>query len=57
MMSFLGYFYVEAKSYEIALSGNGGARLAERSRGILRAVVLGRPSVVWPMNSMEALIS
>lgn len=53
----MGYFYVETKSYEIQYeSRNGGVRLAERSKGIFRAVVLGRSSVFWLMNSMEALI-
>lgn len=48
---------MESKSYEIQSEiGNGGVRLDEKSRGIFRAVVMGRPSMVWLMNTMEALI-
>lgn len=46
-MGHLGYLYVETKSCEIRSKiGNGGVRLAKRSSGIFRAVVMGIQSVV-----------
>jgi hypothetical protein len=39
-MGYLGYFYVEAKSFEFCLEiGFVGVRLAKRSGGVFRAVV------------------
>jgi hypothetical protein len=38
-MGYLGYIYVEAKSFEILFEiGNSGIRFAERSRGVYRAI-------------------
>lgn len=56
-MGYLGCICVESKSYEIRSEiGNGGVRLDWRSRGIFRAVVLGKLSVIWLIHTMEALI-
>lgn len=47
-MGYLGYFYIETKSYEIRFQvGNGGVGLVERSRGIFLVVVMVIQSVVW----------
>ncbi|GLT70445.1 hypothetical protein SLA2020_425260 [Shorea laevis] len=47
---------VEAKSFELRSTvGDGGVRLAERSRGLFRAVHLGRLSIGWLRSSMETL--
>lgn len=55
-MGYLGYFYAEFKPFEICSDiGIGGVCLAE-SRGIFRAVVLGRLSVVWLTKSLVELI-
>jgi len=55
-MGYLRFFYVEAKSFEIHFKiGVGGIQLAERSRGLFRAVFLGRLSIGWLRNSVEAL--
>lgn len=56
VMGYLGFFYVEAKSFEFRSEISGGVRLAERSRGVFRVVVLGWPSVFWLMQSLEVLI-
>jgi hypothetical protein len=56
-MGYLGFFYVKAKSFEIHSEISvGGTRLAERSRGTFKAVVLGRQSIGLLRNSMEALL-
>jgi hypothetical protein len=56
-MGYLGFFYVEAKAFEICskFCVGGGVQLAERSRGLLRAVFLERVSINWFRKSMEAL--
>ncbi|GLT60936.1 hypothetical protein SLA2020_336750, partial [Shorea laevis] len=55
-MGYLGFFYVEAKSFEFRSAiGDGSVRLAERSRGLFRAVHLSRMSFGWFVSSMEAL--
>jgi hypothetical protein len=47
-MGYLGYFYVEAKAFEVQSEiGNNGIRLAERSKGVYGAVCLGKPLVGW----------
>lgn len=52
----MGFIYVEPKQFVIRTEiGVGGIQLAERSRGIFRALVLGRLSIGWLRNSMEAL--
>jgi hypothetical protein len=53
-MGYLGYFYVESKSFDLRLGiGNGGFCLAEL--GLFRSVVMGFQSVVWMLNMMEEL--
>jgi hypothetical protein len=55
-MGYLGYFYIESKSFELQSGvGNGGFRLAKWSRGLFRSVVMGFQSVVWMLNMMEQL--
>jgi hypothetical protein len=40
-MGYVGYFYVETKSFEIRSgAGNGGIQLSEWSKGIVRSVVM-----------------
>lgn len=57
-MGYLGYFYVETKSYEIRSGiGNGGFQLGEWSRGIFWSVVMSFHSVVWLLKMMEELMS
>lgn len=57
-MGYLGFFYVEAKSFEFRsdLRSMGGVRLVERRRGVFQAVVLGWPSVFWLLKVQEVLI-
>jgi hypothetical protein len=56
-MGYLGFFYVETKAFEIRseFCVGGGVQLAERSRGLFRAVFLGIVSINWFRKSMEAL--
>jgi hypothetical protein len=56
-MGYLGYFYVETKSFKIRSEfGNGGVPLTKWSRGIFRSVVMAIQSIVWLLNTMEELI-
>lgn len=55
-MGYLGFFYVEAKSFEFRSAiGDGSVRLAERSRGLFRAVHMSRQSIGWFVSSMDTL--
>jgi hypothetical protein len=55
-MGYMGYFYIESKSFELrSRVGNGGCRLAEWSRGVFRSVVMDFQSVVWMLHMMEEL--
>lgn len=57
MMGYLGFFYVEAKAFEIrSEAGFQGIHLAKRSRGMFRAEMLGKPSVLWLRSTVEDLI-
>ncbi len=52
-MGYLRFFYVEAKSFEIqSKDGEGGIRFVERSKGVYRAVLLGKPSVGWWLKTV-----
>jgi len=48
-MGYVGFFYVKAKSFEIRseFSVGDGIRLAERSKGLFRAVFLNKLSLGW----------
>jgi hypothetical protein len=52
-MGYLGFCYVDSKSFAFRSDVSSGVRLAERSRSIFRAVILGWPSIVWLMKAME----
>lgn len=56
-MGYLVYLYVKAKSFKVlSKDGNGGFRFAERCKGVYRALILGKPSVVWLLNMAEDYI-
>jgi hypothetical protein len=57
LMGYVGFFYVEAKSFELRYEFcvGDGIRIAERSRGLFRAVFLSKLSVGWFRRSMEEL--
>jgi len=57
-MGYVGFFYVEAKSFEILseFCVGDGIRLAEWSKGLFRAMFLSKASVEWFRKSMEELI-
>ncbi|KAE8100207.1 hypothetical protein FH972_018132 [Carpinus fangiana] len=46
-MGYLGYFYVENKSFEFRSNVHGGFPLAEKSRGRLREVIMAWPTIFW----------
>ena len=39
-MGYLGFFYVEAKSFELRPDERGGVRLAEWSKRVFRSITL-----------------
>jgi len=55
-MGYLGFCYVESKSFEFRSEVSGGVQLAKRSRCIFRAVFLRWPSLFWLMQAMEGFI-
>jgi len=57
-MGYLGYFYIESKSFELRSGvGNRGCPLAEWSRGVFRSVVMDFQSMVWMLHMMEELMN
>lgn len=55
-MGFLRWFYIEAKSFKFAVEeGVSVLWIFERSRGVLRSVFLGKVSVAWLLDMVEAL--
>jgi len=57
VMGYVGYFYVETKSFEFRsdVCVGDGIRLAEWNKGLFRAVFLNKLSVEWFRRSMEEL--
>lgn len=51
-----GLFVPRSKSFELlSEDGNVGIRFAERSRGLYRIVILGKPSVAWVLKTVELI--
>ncbi|KAE8076421.1 hypothetical protein FH972_015077 [Carpinus fangiana] len=46
-MGYLGYFYVETKSFEIRSNVEGAIQLAKKSRGKSQSVIMAWPTVLW----------
>jgi organic hydroperoxide reductase OsmC/OhrA len=46
-MGYLGYVYMESKSFEIRSDVRGGVRLEERSKGLSRSVIMAWPTIFW----------
>lgn len=47
-MGYLGFFYIEANVFEIrTVVGFKGIRFTEWSRETLRAVMMGKMSLIW----------
>jgi hypothetical protein len=55
-MGYLGFFYVESKSFEIWSDVNGGVQMAEQSRGVSRLVIMAWLIVFWLFNAWDFLI-
>jgi hypothetical protein len=55
-MGYLGYVYVESKSFEVRSNVRGGVRLEERSRGLSRSVIMAWPSIFWLLAAWDSLI-
>jgi hypothetical protein len=56
-MGYLGYVYVESKSFEVRSNVCGGVRLEERSKGLSRSVILAWPSIFWLIAAWDSLTS
>ena len=56
-MGYVGYFYVESKSYELRASdGNQNIKLTEWGRVNLSTVVMGVTRLVWLLKMMNELM-
>jgi hypothetical protein len=54
-MGYLGYVYVESKSFEIRSDVHGGVRLEERSKGLSRSVIMAWPTIFWLIVAWDSL--
>jgi hypothetical protein len=54
-MGYLGYVYVESKSFEVRSNVRGGVRLEERSKGLSRSVIMAWPSIFWLLAAWDSL--
>jgi hypothetical protein len=45
IMGYLGYVYVDSKSFEVRSDVRGGVRLEERSKGVSRSVIIAWPTI------------
>jgi hypothetical protein len=54
-MGYLGYFYVENKSFEFRSNVQGGVQLAEKSRGKTREVIMAWPAIFWLVSAWDYL--
>jgi hypothetical protein len=54
-MGYLGYFYVENKSFEFRSNVQGGVQLAEKSRGKTREVIMAWPTIFWLVSAWDYL--
>ena len=54
-MGYIGYFYVEKKSFEFKSKVKGGVCLAEKSKGVYRSVIMAWPLVFWFLISWDFL--
>ena len=56
-MCYLGYFYVEAKSFKVwSEIGNNAIRLAEQNKGVHQAVHFGKSLMQWLTKTVEKMI-
>jgi hypothetical protein len=54
-MGYLGFFYVEKKSFEFRSDVQGGIRLKEWSKGVHRWVIMAWPTISWFSEACSAL--
>jgi hypothetical protein len=54
-MGYLGFFYVEKKSFEFRSDVRGGVRLKEWSKGVHRWVIMAWPTISWFSEACGAL--
>jgi hypothetical protein len=54
-MGYLGYVYVESKSFEFRSDVRGGVRLEERSKGLSRSVIMAWPMILWLLVAWDSL--
>jgi hypothetical protein len=54
-IGYLGYIYVESKSFKIRLDVHGDVRLEERSKGLSRSVIMAWPTIFWLLIAWDSL--
>jgi hypothetical protein len=54
-MGYLGYVYVESKSFEVRSNVHRGVHLEERSKGLSRSVIMAWPTIFWLLATWDSL--
>ena len=54
-MGYLGYVYVESKSFEVRSDVCGGVCLEERSKGLSHSVIMVWPTIFWLLAAWDSL--
>ena len=54
-MGYLGYVYVESKSFDFRSNVPGGVRLEERSKGLSRSVIMAWPIILWLLVAWDSI--
>jgi hypothetical protein len=54
-MGYIGYVYVESKSFEVRSDVRGGVRLEERKKGLSRSVIMAWPTIFWLIVAWDSL--
>ena len=55
-MGYLGFFYEEAKSFELCSDEREGVRLVEWSKRVFRSITLAWPTILWLVTSWDSLL-
>jgi hypothetical protein len=55
-MGYLGFFYVESKSFELSSEAGKRFKLTEWGRGKLKSLELGSSRLMWLLKSLEEVV-
>ena len=54
IMGYLGYIYVESKSFKVRSDVHGGVHLGERSKGLSHVVIMAWPTIFWLLVAWDS---